>query len=315
MKLTKECLNYSVEVVHPLPDLSIRQLEYLVAVDGHPTWAEAATAVGVSASALSQGLSELERRVGVPLFDRQGRRRTLRPAAQVVLAHARQVVALTGDLADWSTRLRSGDSGTLRVGMIDAAAVGHFRSLLRRFANDHPELDLRLRVAPSSDLLADVESGSLDLAVVVEGGGPRPGIRQQPLMQEPLAVFTPEGTLPRRVEHWGPWVLFAEGSHTRQVIVDALTRLGAPTTVVTESNQPEVLRAMVELGVGATVLPVVQAGPEFGPGRIIAHRRLMVVGRQGAATDPAVALLDDSLRAAVAAMVDPTEMTSFPRRA
>ena len=107
-----------------LPDLSIRQLEYLVAVADSPNWATAAASVGVSPSALSQGLAELERRVGIPLFDREGRRRTLRPAAAEVLAHARQVVALTGDLAAWAARTRAGGLGRLRVGMIDAAAVG-----------------------------------------------------------------------------------------------------------------------------------------------------------------------------------------------
>ena len=73
-----------------LPDLSIRQLEYLVAVDEAATWARAAALVGVSPSALSQGLAELERRLGVALFDREGRRRQLRPAAVPVVAHARR---------------------------------------------------------------------------------------------------------------------------------------------------------------------------------------------------------------------------------
>ena len=57
-----------------LPDLSIRQLEYLVAVADAPTWADAANAVGVSASALSQGLAELERRIGIDLFERRSGR-------------------------------------------------------------------------------------------------------------------------------------------------------------------------------------------------------------------------------------------------
>ena len=55
-----------------LPDLSIRQLEYLIAVAEENTWADASDAVGVTPSALSQGLAELERRVGVSLFDRVG---------------------------------------------------------------------------------------------------------------------------------------------------------------------------------------------------------------------------------------------------
>lgn len=280
-----------------LPDLSIRQLEYLVAVSTEPSWAEAAALVGVSPSALSQGLSELERRIGVPLFDRNGRRRTLRPTAEPVLAHARQVVALTGDLAHWAERTRSGQAGELRVGMIDAAAVGHFPDVLRHFRADHPDLHLTLRVAPSGELLDEISAGSLDLAVVVEGNQRR-GIRTEPLMIEPLAVFTPSRGLPRSVEAWGPWVLFAQGSHTRAIAEQALRRLGAPTAIVAESNQPEVLRAMVELGVGSTVLPVVQAGPELGPGRIIAERTLVLARRDGAAIDPAAELLATLLAAA-----------------
>jgi len=280
-----------------LPDLSIRQLEYLVAVSTEPSWAEAAALVGVSPSALSQGLSELERRIGVPLFDRNGRRRTLRPTAEPVLAHARQVVALTGDLAHWAERTRSGQAGELRVGMIDAAAVGHFPDVLRHFRADHPDLHLTLRVAPSGELLDEISAGSLDLAVVVEGTQRR-GIRTEPLMIEPLAVFTPSRGLPRSVEAWGPWVLFAQGSHTRAIAEQALRRLGAPTAIVAESNQPEVLRAMVELGVGSTVLPVVQAGSELGPGRIIAERTLVLARRDGAAIDPAAELLATLLAAA-----------------
>ena len=106
----------------PLPDLSIRQLEYLVAVADSTTWAAAAADVGVSPSALSQGLAELERRIGVDLFEPDGRRRVLRRSALPVLDHARQVVSLTRDLTSWSNRLRSARSGRVRLGLIDVAA-------------------------------------------------------------------------------------------------------------------------------------------------------------------------------------------------
>ena len=127
-----------------LPDLSIRQLEYLVAVADSDTFALAAEQVGVSPSALSQGLAELERRVGVSLFDREGRRRVLRADTGPVLDHARQVVALTADLADWARRTRSGDHGRLRLGMIDASAVQHHGEAMRQFRTEHPELRIHL---------------------------------------------------------------------------------------------------------------------------------------------------------------------------
>ncbi|MEM7142328.1 MAG: LysR family transcriptional regulator [Actinomycetota bacterium] len=283
-----------------LPDLSIRQLEYLVAVADHENWAAAATAVGVSPSALSQGLAELERRVGLPLFDRQGRRRVLRPAAAEVLAHARQVVALTGDLADWAQRMRTGGSGRLRVGMIDAAAVGHYSDHLRRFRVDHPELEVMLSVAPSGPLLEQLEGGRIDVAVCVDPGDERRGLETRPLLTEDIAVYAPDGERPRRPASWGPWVFFPEGSHTRRVIVDALEALGAPIEIVAESHQPDVLRAMVGLGLGWTVLPVVQAetgSDALANGRVVASRDLVAVTRSGAATDPALQLLLDALEA------------------
>lgn len=277
-----------------LPDLSIRQLEYLVAVADADSWAAAAADVGVSPSALSQGLAELERRVGVPLFDREGRRRRLRPAAEEVLAHARHVVALTGDLAAWAERSRSGGSGRVRLGMIDAAAVGHYSDHLRRFRAEHPELDLRLTVAPSGTVLDDLESGGLDVVVCVRPHTERRGLVVEPLLTEDIAVYSPDGSRPRRPATWGPWVLFPDGSHTRAVIDAALRDLGAPLDVVAESHQPEVLRSMVALGVGWTVLPVVQA--ESGTdaltnGRVVASRDLVVARRDGVALDPAVDLL------------------------
>ncbi|GJM37507.1 MAG: LysR family transcriptional regulator [Acidimicrobiales bacterium] len=281
-----------------LPDLSIRQLEYLLAVADHPTWAAAAASVGVSASALSQGLAELERRVGVPLFDRDGRRRVLRPAAAEVLAHARQVVALTRDLATWADRARTGASGRLRIGMIDAAAVGHFSDHLRSFRAAHPELEVLLTVGPSGAMLDQLEAGRVDLAVCVDPRGSRRGVDVRPLLTEDIAVYSPDGRRPRRPTTWGPWVLFPEGSHTRALIRDALEELGAPMDVVAESHQPEVLRAMVGLGLGWTVLPVVQAetGTDaLANGRVIASRDLVAATRTGAATDPAVALLLERL--------------------
>lgn len=291
-----------MRVVRPLPDLSIRQLEYLVAVVDEPTWALAARRVGVSASALSQGLAELERRMGVALFERDGRRRVVRDSAGPVVAHARQVLALTADLADWSDRIAHGRAGRLRLGMIDAAAVIHFPEELRAFRTANADVELRLRVAPSRDLIAQLAAGALDIVVCVAPPAPIEGIDTEVLMTEPLAVYGPPGTPIGHASAWGPWVLFPTGSHTRAVVVELLAGLGAPLDVVAESHQPDVVREMVRLGSGWTVLPVAQA--ELGerpltPGRVVASRRLVLAMRQGTIRDPAVDALARRLRDAV----------------
>jgi DNA-binding transcriptional LysR family regulator len=281
-----------------LPDLSIRQLEYLVAVDEAASWAKAAEIVGVSPSALSQGLAELERRLGVPLFDRESRRRQLRPAAVPVVAHARQVLGLTADLARWADRLKRGSVGRVRVGMIDAAAVVHYPDRLRSFREAHPDIELLVRVAPSASLLKLLAAGHLDLAVCVAPPRALPGIETRVVLTETLSVYAPPGCGIGVPSTWGPWVLYPAGSHTRHVVASELRRLGAPLDVVAESHQPEVLREMVRFGAGWTVLPSAQAedGPRgLAPGRPLTTRQLVVATRVSAVRDPAVALLVEQL--------------------
>src|SRR5918997_1831987 len=105
---------------------------------------------------------------------RPGVRTPRRPEAGAmlpVLAHAREVLARTVDLARYTHQLREGRGGSLRVGMIDAAAVEHFSETLRRFRDHRPDLDLRLTVTSSAALLDRLRRAELDLVVCVEPPG------------------------------------------------------------------------------------------------------------------------------------------------
>jgi DNA-binding transcriptional LysR family regulator len=283
--------------VRSLPNLSVQQLDYLVAVHEAPTWADAAAAVGVTPSALSQGLAELERRLGVALFARDGRRRVPTEAAAVVLAHAHAVLARTQDLARWAERRRSGTTGAVRVGMIDAAATIHCGAGLAAFRASRPDVDLRLQVSPSDELLRDLVAARLDVVVCVAPAVLPEGVTAAPLLDEELAVYASGDGPPQA---WGPWVTYPVGSQTRELVLDALRRAGRPVTVVAESHQPDVLAQMVALGLGWSVLPVAQversgvALRRVGAESFV-RRALLVARRADVPADPTV----DALVAAV----------------
>ncbi len=285
--------------------LTIQQLEYLAAVDRNTTWSGAAAELGVTTSALSQGIAELERRVGLRLFERDGRRRVPSADHAEVLAYATSVLAATDDLARWVDDRRSGRSGPLRVGMIDAAATHHFRDELRRFRRTAPGVELHLRVAPSGELLDALARAELDLAVCVSPPAPVPGVHCTEVREDPMDVLAPPDSFGDRPSAWGPWVTFPAGSHTRRVIADRIAAAGADFEVVAESHQPEVLREMVLLGVGWTVLP--RTGPGLpdpgaaGPRAVRTVRagfasRTLVVARRAAGAPHAAA---DALVAAI----------------
>jgi DNA-binding transcriptional LysR family regulator len=282
-----------------LPNLTVQQLEYLVAAAREPTFALAAQSVGVTPSALSQGIAELERRIGLQLFEPAGRGRVLVGDAAEVVRHAERVLAETGDLARWVEGRRTGRAGPLRVGMIDVAAVDHFSDALRSFRRQRPDVELHLTVAPSGEILDLLSTGGLDVAVCVEPEV-APGLEIGSLLDEPLAVYAPDGARAGNPASWGPWVTFPVGSRTRAIIGAALRERGAPFEVVAESHQPEVLREMVRLGVGWTVLPVVQAERPPDPLRpalrgVLARRRLAAVRRVDRAPVPSAVALVEAL--------------------
>jgi DNA-binding transcriptional LysR family regulator len=290
--------------------LSITHLEYLSAVASSPTWAAAASRVGVTPSALSQGLRELERRLGVTLFERQGRRRSLRAEAAEVVAYAERVLAQTLDLARWAAQVGAGTGGRLRLGMIDAAAVHHFPEAVLAFRHQRPEVDLHLTVAPTGELVSALRQGRLDLAVGVAPVEDEADLAPTHLLDEALYLYAPghldppgqAGTDPAG---WGPWVAFPAGSRTRHLVTRALRALGARVEVVAESHQPEVLRALVRLGLGWAVLPAPGQGTDRGPGPVLADpvlwRPLVALRRCDALPHPAADALLDRLVAAARA--------------
>ena len=277
-----------------LPNLSTAQLSYLVAITRHRTWAEAAASLDVTPSALSQGIAELERRLGVPLFAADGRRRVPYEHTATVAECAERVLADLDEVTRWLRAVGAGQVGRLRVGMIDIAAVHHCRDAVRRFRRAHPTLDVGYTVAPTGELLDRLERSELDVAVCVdpEGSGP---FDTAPLLRDELAVYAPPG-VGAGVDpaQWGPWLLFPATSRTRTAIDRRLREIGAPLVVEMESHQPEVLVEMVRLGLGWTVLPTTQA--EHGAHRLaramaepLLSRTISAVTRRGGAIHPAVA--------------------------
>ena len=275
------------------------QLEYLLAALDHPTWRAAAESVGVSPSALSQGIGELERRLGIPLFEREGRQRVPTPEATRVKVHAEAVLAELRALTRWAREVRDGTTGQVAIGMIDTAAIHHFGDVLMAFRHDHPDVALRLIVQSSNRLLELLRGGEIDAAVAVDPDDD-PRLTADPLLDESLYAYAPPGVAVGPPATWGPWVGFPSSSRTRAITAARLRRLGVDYDVVAESSQPTVLREMVNLGMGWCVLPPTDAETEphaLTPAvaEPIATRTLTLVRRADREPSPSLSALLDNL--------------------
>lgn len=237
------------------------QLAYLVAALDHGGWTDAASALGVSTSAFSQGIAELERRLGIALFTKDGRNRVPTLEGESAAMYARAVLGELEGLDRWASEVKSGDIGQIRAGMIDTAAIHHFGETLVRFRSIHPGISVQLDVRPSAALLDDLRAGELDVVVSVRPSETE-GLDLHPLVREPLYIYAPPGITIGAPETWGPWVGFPAGSRTRALVSRELRRRGATVDVIAESSQPAVLCEMVRLGMGWTALSAVDAERE-----------------------------------------------------
>lgn len=285
-----------------LANVTTSQLEYLVAACSSDTWKNAAAVVGVSGSALSQGIGELERRLGVRLFDKQGRRRVATTAADDALPYAVRILGEMRELSRWAEQARGGGVGQLSIGMIDTAAIHHFGDTLVRFRRDHPDLTVRLLVQPSNTLLDYLRAGEVDAIVCVDPDAEDRFVLE-PLIAEPLYVYAPIDAEVGPPSGWGPWVTFPAASRSRSLMARRLRDRGVSFDVVAESSQPAVLKEMVRLGMGWTVLAGVDA--ETAPHALeransdpIGERTLTLVRRSDRVPNPSLATLLDRLRAA-----------------
>jgi DNA-binding transcriptional LysR family regulator len=243
-----------------LPNLTVHQLIYVREAAAAPTLAVAAERLGVSQPALSQGIAEVERRLGVALFDRRARTRVPTEALGVVVQVAKQVLAAVEDLDRYLLDVAVGASGAVRVGMIDTAALGAFAAPLAAFRSAYPDVQTTLVVSGSIRLTEQVADGDLDLAIVVTPNAVMEHnvgrLDVTPLAHEPLMIYARSGaTKGTRLANLGPWVSYPIGSETRTLIGRALAARGVTMDVTAESSNPDVLRQMVRLGVGSCVLP------------------------------------------------------------
>jgi LysR family hydrogen peroxide-inducible transcriptional activator len=147
-------------------DLSLRQLEYVVAVADTLGFRKAAERCHVSQPSLSAQIGQVEALLGVRLFERD-KRRVLLTAAGVDLAErARRVLSEVNDLIDAAQRLSDPFSGTLRIGVIPTVAPYLLPEAIPRLGKRYPRLRLLIREDKTAKLVRDLRDGDLDAGIL-----------------------------------------------------------------------------------------------------------------------------------------------------
>ena len=217
-------------------NLHLQHLNYLRCVAESPSISAAAATLNISQPALSQALDEIERRMGLELFERAGRRRVLNQDGLAVADFAAEILGLSEQFAAEVLRRREGEGGVLRVGAIDAGSLYILPEALKRFRRAAPGVDLLLTVGTSAELEEALLRRELDLAFVIGDARTDDRLHREALIEEHLFLYGPPDR--KRPREDDDWVLYPAGSHTREEIDRELAAHGWTPRVRLESSNP-----------------------------------------------------------------------------
>jgi DNA-binding transcriptional LysR family regulator len=249
--------------------MTLRQLEYLVAIVDDGSFGRAALRLYVSQPTLSQQMRALEGEIGGPLVERLPRGVRPTPAGAALLPAARAALA-AAERARRSARMVLGlEAGELEIATVGTVALGLLPSVLRRWRARHRARIVRLHEHRDAPLLAEaVAEGSADIGI-----GPRPEEWSgplEPLGWEELVLILPSSDPLRAVE--GPvrlaalserdWVLL-ERDHALAQLTDRLCAAeGFTPRAAVRTAQIAAAPALAAAGLGPALVPVnIVAGP------------------------------------------------------
>jgi DNA-binding transcriptional LysR family regulator len=245
--------------------MEVRHLRYFLAVAELRNFTKAAEASFVAQSALSQQISRLEHEVGAPLFVRGKKGAELTPAGEVLLPHARRLVAGEASARAAMRSYLGLEKGKLRIGLIQtsASAVDVVRPIAQ-FCRRHPGIEVRIVDLTSTQMIEDVQHGVLDLAVVAMSRDELPeGVESRQLGVDPLVGVASEKAAAglsspvsvRDLLSVGALIKFAPGTGIRRHVEEAVRRAGLEVPAAFEMTQATDMLVFAVLGLGVTIVP------------------------------------------------------------
>ena len=241
---------------------TLRQLEFAVAVAEEGGFTAAAARCHTVQSALSHQIARLEDAFGTRLFERSHRRVRPTAAGEIFLHNARLTLQAAARLQEEMALALGTVRGRINIGQITSLNVVDVPALLAAFRAAHPAVEVHLKAGMSDVLLAELEQGSLDVALV--GVGPQITLPPQHrlLHEEGLSLVMPIdhplaslAAIPLQALQGLPLAALVPGAGVRRMLDDALRERGIQAQLQYEVTHSELQQQLVAAGLAVAVVP------------------------------------------------------------
>jgi DNA-binding transcriptional LysR family regulator len=229
--------------------------------------------------AVSQAIRLLEEEIGEPLFLRLGRTIRLTQAGQILLEHAEQTFEAMETALVRIAALKKLREGTLTITASDTTACYLLPPVLGRFRRRYPGVEVRILNRRSPEAAREVETRAADVGIITLPDVPHPALTAEPLIpREDVAICASRHPLAKRrkvsfadlLDY--PLLLLDSGSNTRSFIDRRIAEAGKAPRIAMELGAIEVVKELVKLDFGVSIVPRIAIRAEARAGALHAFR-------------------------------------------
>jgi LysR family carnitine catabolism transcriptional activator len=245
-------------------DLTVQQLRVVLAVHDAGSFTSAAEVLLQAQSSLSRTVLEVERRLGVAIFERTTRRLELTAEGREFVAIARVTVAsFDANLRHFAGYL-DGQRGRVRVATLPSLAAILLPAIVSTYHRDHPDVELSIEDALATEVLDRVRAGDVDLAVTVVSATTDPidDLLVTPVATDRFCCVFPKGhpfTDTAEIT-WTDlaaeaFIAFDRTTSIRQHLDRAFTEAGTRPRNAIEARNISAVAGLVAAGLGVSAVP------------------------------------------------------------
>ena len=220
-----------------------------------------ATAIrhNVSQPAVSFQIKQLEKRLGVRLIERIGRKAVPTAAGSELLEHAARIQGEVEATLEAMARHAGGTIGRVRIGTGATACIFLLPPLLRELRGRFPDLEITVTTGNTPEIVRAVEENALDIALVTMPVSSRV-LAVESILDDEFMLVSPPGTdLPEQMTpellKGLPLILFEPSGNTRRLVDHWLAKNGVAQTPVMSLGSVEAIKELVGAGLGHAILP------------------------------------------------------------
>jgi DNA-binding transcriptional LysR family regulator len=238
--------------------MDLKQLHYLTSVVDQGGFTAAARHLNIAQPAISIAIQKLEAQLNLTLLHRGDRKITPTTEGQILLKHARKLLAMTADAEMEMKELRGLTKGEVRVGIPSMLGSYFFPPFLMGFKHRYPDLRLSVMEQGTRKLQQMIKDGELDLGVVVADSSPQELETRQLTREEMVACVPHDHPFAQRDsvsldEFFSQeLVVFKPGYFLREFIDRFNQSAGKEPSIAFETNLIPLTKAIVRQGFGIT---------------------------------------------------------------